>query len=323
VKPADFPSLSNDALVDLLFLAEDRLSKEVALEIVSRGWRIVPRLAAIASDQKVWEATAPRWWAAVHATFILAAIGGGAAGAAIVKALRMAIQLDCDVVLDEMWTILGWLDPATLPALQEIACDRSADWFLRSLVMNGMAGIALRHPGNAESVSEVAGRILSNTDDTLDARAGAANTLMDLGIESKRDEIVALGELLEAEIARDPDFTAPFEPGDIEEAFDGGSPVCAPSDALDWMSFYDPERIEERQQEYTEWESDTGRGELDVDDDLHACSICGRSDDHVHEKTSDEEPRTYIRPTSKVGRNDPCPCGSGKKFKKCCLGKSG
>jgi uncharacterized protein YecA (UPF0149 family) len=20
-----------------------------------------------------------------------------------------------------------------------------------------------------------------------------------------------------------------------------------------------------------------------------------------------------------VGRNDPCPCGSGKKFKKCCL----
>jgi uncharacterized protein YchJ len=23
----------------------------------------------------------------------------------------------------------------------------------------------------------------------------------------------------------------------------------------------------------------------------------------------------------KVGRNDPCPCGSGKKYKKCCLGK--
>ena len=22
----------------------------------------------------------------------------------------------------------------------------------------------------------------------------------------------------------------------------------------------------------------------------------------------------------KIGRNDPCPCGSGKKFKKCCAG---
>src|SRR5439155_23933325 len=24
-------------------------------------------------------------------------------------------------------------------------------------------------------------------------------------------------------------------------------------------------------------------------------------------------------PPPKVGRNDPCPCGSGKKFKRCCL----
>lgn len=27
--------------------------------------------------------------------------------------------------------------------------------------------------------------------------------------------------------------------------------------------------------------------------------------------------RPYVAPP-KVGRNDPCPCGSGKKFKKCC-----
>jgi hypothetical protein len=27
----------------------------------------------------------------------------------------------------------------------------------------------------------------------------------------------------------------------------------------------------------------------------------------------------YFRETPKVGRNDPCPCGSGKKYKKCCM----
>lgn len=27
---------------------------------------------------------------------------------------------------------------------------------------------------------------------------------------------------------------------------------------------------------------------------------------------------TVKRETPKVGRNEPCPCGSGKKFKKCC-----
>lgn len=32
--------------------------------------------------------------------------------------------------------------------------------------------------------------------------------------------------------------------------------------------------------------------------------------------------RTVMREGSKVGRNEPCPCGSGKKHKKCCLGKA-
>ncbi len=36
-------------------------------------------------------------------------------------------------------------------------------------------------------------------------------------------------------------------------------------------------------------------------------------------------PREYVPPkpaqSTKVGRNDPCPCGSGKKYKKCCWGK--
>ena len=29
---------------------------------------------------------------------------------------------------------------------------------------------------------------------------------------------------------------------------------------------------------------------------------------------------TVRKPLAKVGRNDPCPCGSGLKFKKCCIG---
>ena len=29
----------------------------------------------------------------------------------------------------------------------------------------------------------------------------------------------------------------------------------------------------------------------------------------------------YVNPLRAVGRNDPCPCGSGEKYKRCCLGK--
>ncbi len=31
---------------------------------------------------------------------------------------------------------------------------------------------------------------------------------------------------------------------------------------------------------------------------------------------------TVVYKKPKVGRNAPCPCGSGKKYKKCCLEKS-
>ena len=34
--------------------------------------------------------------------------------------------------------------------------------------------------------------------------------------------------------------------------------------------------------------------------------------------TEDETPKTVRRQDDKVGRNAPCPCGSGKKYKKCC-----
>jgi preprotein translocase subunit SecA len=32
---------------------------------------------------------------------------------------------------------------------------------------------------------------------------------------------------------------------------------------------------------------------------------------------SDELPKMPVRTDEKIGRNDPCPCGSGKKFKSC------
>jgi preprotein translocase subunit SecA len=34
--------------------------------------------------------------------------------------------------------------------------------------------------------------------------------------------------------------------------------------------------------------------------------------------TSQKKPVKKKIPEVKVGRNDPCPCGSGKKYKKCC-----
>lgn len=51
---------------------------------------------------------------------------------------------------------------------------------------------------------------------------------------------------------------------------------------------------------------------LFVDGDAHTHP----ADENVEEAHA--KPETFVRTQAKVGRNDPCSCGSGKKFKKCC-----
>ena len=41
------------------------------------------------------------------------------------------------------------------------------------------------------------------------------------------------------------------------------------------------------------------------------------TDAYLQEASGKVKP--VVRAGSKLGRNDPCPCGSGKKYKKCCL----
>ncbi len=66
--------------------------------------------------------------------------------------------------------------------------------------------------------------------------------------------------------------------------------------------FYAPGVIAARQDRWGREDANGGEDETDLDDD------------HF-----DPIPHTYVRETEKVGRNDPCPCGSDKKYKKCCL----
>lgn len=33
-------------------------------------------------------------------------------------------------------------------------------------------------------------------------------------------------------------------------------------------------------------------------------------------------PQPPVRAEAKIGNNDPCPCGSGKKYKRCCMNKN-
>ncbi len=76
--------------------------------------------------------------------------------------------------------------------------------------------------------------------------------------------------------------------------------------------------------EDVEGEDEIGDTEEDAREEPHFHS--SREDMCPEDKHTDpsfirdffNKPRPYVRASSKTGRNDPCPCGSGKKYKKCC-----
>ena len=44
----------------------------------------------------------------------------------------------------------------------------------------------------------------------------------------------------------------------------------------------------------------------------------GIAEDDGEEHHAPAKPQTVVNDGERVGRNDQCPCGSGKKYKKCC-----
>ncbi|WP_461537801.1 preprotein translocase subunit SecA [Spongorhabdus nitratireducens] len=49
-----------------------------------------------------------------------------------------------------------------------------------------------------------------------------------------------------------------------------------------------------------------------------ANAMPGQEEDEAQEATAEEQHQPFVREGHKVGRNEPCPCGSGKKYKQCC-----
>ena len=54
---------------------------------------------------------------------------------------------------------------------------------------------------------------------------------------------------------------------------------------------------------------------VDLANHTRKWSNCGFTPNEIHQQTIRSAP---IRQGRKIGRNEPCPCGSGKKYKKCC-----
>jgi hypothetical protein len=100
----------------------------------------------------------------------------------------------------------------------------------------------------------------------------------------------------------------------MDDALAGDADLSIPR-PIDWLGFYDPDAIAGRQEDA---EDPDDRGEEIDDEDIvppdPALGLLSRLDAPA------AAPPPIVNASPKIGRNDPCPCGSGRKYKKCCSG---
>lgn len=293
---------------------------EFAREAVSRGSRILPRLAAVASEHCVWHQSDVGRWAPVHAVFLLGSIGGAAAINPLIAALRLAEEFENAWVLEELPSIFGALGPDALGPLRAIAFDPDADWMTRHTAMDCMAAIALRRPEQEPEIFPFIGRMAGDEAEEDYVRAWAGLVLLRF---SRREHKSLLLKLVDSGIAE-----GLYDKSDVRKG------MLLPRVAhyeKDWLEFYRPDKAADRRRrwerdrlpESAAWQDALSRewgADPDIGNDPWGIPYDGQGDwedapEHVLDRLLEAEPMAKIR------RNDPCPCGSGKKFKKCCLDK--
>lgn len=305
----ELENLDLPSLIDLLIANEDRVPRNVIDECARRGDTMVEQLSGLIEDSRDWWIEpAGEWWLKLHAVMILGLIPTERAGLLLVNFMRrMSREEDHDLQdwLASCWPALFQNKPeSVLPALRALCEDRAVDWYIRTCAVEAVVAAAQRQGGDAvESALEWLAGIVANEEEDWDLRLCSGNTLLDFPRVRHRP-------LLEDMAVRQGFMGVHFSQNDVHQAY------AAMQDKADWerfgtpWKFYLPSEIAARQQRWAE--EDAGVEAKDDADEWDG----GYGYDEM------PFPETYVRPEPKVGRNDPCPCGSGKKYKKCCLDAS-
>ena len=245
-----FHQHTEDQLIELLHTEEDRLTREVVDECVSRGERMLWRLTDLCREERSWMQTGPAFWAPVHATFILGAFEDGCSLMGLLASLRWSAKYDVDWVYQKLPSIIGRIGrPAILP-LKARVMDREASELDRITELRALGGVAARHPIHQGEVLDFLRSVADDGDQEEAIRSMAALVLLDFVRPGDRKSIVA------AAIRQEwCDRPSRFDAQDIEAAYARGTQQLE-TYQQDWLDFYAPEAVEARSRRWAEEQED-------------------------------------------------------------------
>ncbi len=298
---AELAARSLPELLAIMVRDEDRVPRNVIDELVRRGAETLEVLRLRLEGDEFWsdEVLSGEWWLRLHAVMVLGLLPDAEAGELLVVAMRrMSEEEDDDLQgwFGGYWPALFRNKPAgVVEPLRMLSEDRELDWYIRSYAAETVVALAAREgAADLEAALDWLVRLVADETEDWEMRLASAGTLLDFPRASCRS-------LLEALAARQKKPDVHFNQEDIEEAYARGEDRPGWRRFDDPWRFYTPEAIAVRQKRWAEEDAERARREADESEDYF----------------EDEESAPYVRPEPKIGRNNLCPCGRGKKYKKC------
>jgi uncharacterized protein YchJ len=263
-----------------------------------------------------WDDDDPRWYREIHAGLLLIAFREPAA-------LPIFTEIYRDEEREVLWE---WFD-TQLPAYGPLATqwaidllnDDTATEYGRGVSTEILTAIALNHPDERERIVEALRAQLPPLDedgnlilpDVSPNWTWVASALASLRDTVSQPQIVALYEagLMDEFVMGDlKAYLAHFKP-------DAPEPLAARygrdvMQTYEWLHRQAAQEAEQR-----------AKAEQRRTEQRHAASQPAPSMPEPSSYSPPAQPQTFVRSGPKVGRNDPCPCGSGRKYKHCCMKK--
>lgn len=305
-----YAEMTTAELIDLLFKEEDRVTPEHARELIKRGEEAAAPLREILANEDYWyEGADGNYWIVVHAVNILSAMRDERALPLLVEMVPHAYFANHDAAVE------------ILPTALEQFGAMAIEPFMKFI--NEYRGAYRDNPDFANSrwiLSSALTRIALKDESV---RPRVTDFILGLFTDPREDDKIFLSFAAGHPIALDKEprkekglqaVRAAYERGMISHEINGNfkefsqmvkdrHPNLFNDLKPSLFDFYKPEEIRRRQKARKE-----------------------KKEEKLYWPAGDQAtPAGYapavaggLQRTEKVGRNDPCPCGSGKKYKKCC-----
>ena len=293
---------SIEPLISKMISSGGDVDIELAESILRRKDEALPHLTEIMRSERYWRTNGVEAWAPISAMHLLAVMGGKDALDAVLYATYKYTEEMGDWLTEDLPSVLAYFGPSALDALVLALGDSKLDPFARNTVGRALLSIARKNESLREKTIDAFVTAITNEKERL-----ARTLLVDVLIESKDRKTLPFVRDLFKKNLLDRSF---IQPSDVERMFLGVYDNILRTDDDDPMDLFRKDKPkwhstsddENAPTEGTTEVLEEPRGENPV------------RDQHI------EYPMQETR-KSKPGRNDPCPCGSGKKYKKCCLVK--